>query len=81
MMYNGGDHIFTTQFYFEPTFTDSVHRKYEPYKSRTTGDLARYYEGAIKADENGNSGLRAKAWMEGDVVIAQMQIAVNPPRG
>lgn len=76
--YQGGDHIFTTQFYFEPTFTDSVHTKYEPYKARTTGNLATYYQGAIKADEGGNSGLRAKAVMDGDIVIAQMQIAVNP---
>ncbi|WP_437710955.1 hypothetical protein WMF45_38485 [Sorangium sp. So ce448] len=76
--YQGGDHIFTTQFYFEPAFTDSVHTKYEPYKARTTGSLANYYQGAIKADEAGNSGLRAKAVMDGDIVIAQMQIAVNP---
>ncbi|WP_437679268.1 hypothetical protein [Sorangium sp. So ce131] len=76
--YQGGDHIFTTQFYFEPEFTDSVHTTYEPYKARTTGNLANYYAGAIKADEANNSGLRAKAWMEGDVVVAQMQIAVNP---
>ncbi|MGK4007928.1 hypothetical protein WMF31_35255 [Sorangium sp. So ce1036] len=78
MTYQGGDHIFTTQFYFEPEFTDSVHTKYEPYKARTTGSLAQTYQGSIKADEPGNSGLRAKAWMEGEVVIAQMQIAVNP---
>ncbi|KYF84430.1 hypothetical protein BE17_06975 [Sorangium cellulosum] len=76
--YSGGDHIFTTQFYFDPAFTDSVHTAYEPYKARTTGNLANYYAGAIKADEAGNSGLRAKAVLEGDIVIAQMQIAVNP---
>ncbi|WP_437276745.1 hypothetical protein WME90_36655 [Sorangium sp. So ce375] len=76
--YQGGDHIFTTQFYFDPAFTDSVHTKYDPYKARTTGNLANYYQGAIKADEAGNSGLRAKAVMDGDIVIAQMQIAVNP---
>ncbi|AUX40668.1 hypothetical protein SOCE26_020690 [Sorangium cellulosum] len=78
MNYSGGDHIFTTQFYFDPAFTDSVHTTYEPYKARTMGNLANYYAGAIKADEAGNSGLRAKAVMEGDIVIAQMQIAVNP---
>ncbi|WP_437653283.1 hypothetical protein [Sorangium sp. So ce1182] len=76
--YQGGSHIFTTQFYFDPDFTDSVHTAYEPYKARTTGNLATYYAGAIKADERGNSGLHAKAVMEGDIVIAQMQIAVNP---
>ncbi|XYI00754.1 hypothetical protein ACMHYB_13740 [Sorangium sp. So ce1128] len=76
--YSGGDHIFTTQFYFDPAFTDSVHTQYEPYKTRTTGNLATAYAGAVKADERGNSGLRAKAVMEGDIVIAQMQIAVDP---
>lgn len=76
--YRGGSHIFTTQFYFDPAFTDSVHTKYEPYKTRTTGSLAQAYSGAVKADEPGNSGLRAKAVMDGDIVIAQMQIAVNP---
>ncbi len=76
--YRGGSHIFTTQFYFDPAFTDSVHTKYEPYQARTTGGLATAYAGAIKADEQGNSGLRAKAVMEGDIVVAQMQIAVNP---
>ncbi|WP_437688668.1 hypothetical protein [Sorangium sp. So ce176] len=76
--YSGGAHIFTTQFYFDPAFTDSVHTKYEPYKARTMGNLATAYQGAIKADERGNSGLRAKAWMEGDIVVAQMQIAVRP---
>ncbi|WP_437597903.1 hypothetical protein WMF28_34945 [Sorangium sp. So ce590] len=76
--YSGGDHIFTTQFYFEPAFTDSVHTKYDPYKARTTGNLATAYAGAIKADEFNNSGLRAKAVMDGDIVVAQMQIAVNP---
>ncbi|WP_437807810.1 hypothetical protein [Sorangium sp. So ce1078] len=76
--YRGGHHIFTTQFYFDPAFTDSVHTKYEPYKARTTGSLASAYSGAIKADEAGNSGLRAKAVMDGDIVIAQMQIAVEP---
>ncbi|WP_437587759.1 hypothetical protein [Sorangium sp. So ce1000] len=76
--YQGGDHIFTTQFYFDPEFTNSVHTKYDPYKARTTGNLATYYQGAIKADEAGNSGLHAKAVMDGDIVIAQMQIAVNP---
>ncbi|WP_437777310.1 hypothetical protein [Sorangium sp. So ce1097] len=76
--YQGGSHIFTTQFYFDPAFTDSIHTKYDPYKARTTGNLATAYAGAILADERGNSGLRAKAWMEGDIAIAQMQIAVRP---
>ncbi len=78
MNYSGGDHLFTTQFYFEPTFTDSVHTVYEPYKARTTGALATYYQGSIKADEPNNSGLRAKASLTGDVVVAQMQILLTP---
>jgi hypothetical protein len=70
--------LFTTQFYFEPAFTDMVHTKYDPYKARTTGSLATAYQGAIKADEGGNSGLRAKASLNGDIVVAQMQILLNP---
>jgi protocatechuate 3,4-dioxygenase beta subunit len=70
--------LFTTQFYFEPDFTASVHEQYEPYKARTTGSLATAYEGAIRADEGGNSGLRAKASLAGEVVTAQMQLVINP---
>ncbi|MFZ5895605.1 MAG: hypothetical protein ACOY0T_31400, partial [Myxococcota bacterium] len=70
--------LFTTQFYFDPAFTDMVHTKYDPYKARTTGTLANTYKEAIKADESGNSGLRAKASMNGDIVVAQMQILLVP---
>ena len=67
--------LFTTQFYFDPTFTKSVHETYEPYKRRTTINA---YQGAIQGDEANNSGLRAKATLEGEIVIAQMQILLNP---
>ena len=70
--------VFTTQFYFDPEFTASVHEQYDPYKARTTGSLATAYQGAIQADENGNSGLRAKATLANDIVTAQMQLVVNP---
>jgi protocatechuate 3,4-dioxygenase beta subunit len=76
--YSGDGHLFTTQFYFEPEFTDMVHKSAEPYKRRTEGSLTTYYDGAIKADEGNNSGLRAKATLEGGIVVAQMQILLDP---
>jgi hypothetical protein len=36
------------------------------------------YTGAIQADEQGNSALHAKASLEGGVVVAQMQILLDP---
>jgi protocatechuate 3,4-dioxygenase beta subunit len=76
--YMGGQHLFTTQFYFDPDFTRSVHESAEPYLRRTQGSLATAYDGAVKADEGGNSELHAKATFEGGVVVAQMQILLNP---
>jgi len=73
--YQGGDHLFTTQFYFEPEFTRSVHEVFEPYKRRTS--IAKY-EDAVLADEANNSGLRAKASLSGELVVAQMQILLTP---
>ena len=73
-MYQGGDHLFTTQFYFEPELTRSVHETFEPYKRRTSISA---YQGAVLADEPGNSGLRAKASLEGELVIAQMQVLLT----
>jgi protocatechuate 3,4-dioxygenase beta subunit len=73
--YTGGEHVFTTQFYFDPAFTDRVHRSGEPYLRRTALSA---YEGSIQPDEPGNSGLRAKATFEDGVVIAQMQILLDP---
>jgi protocatechuate 3,4-dioxygenase beta subunit len=73
--YSGGDHLFTTQFYFEPSLTDSVHKASQPYLRRT--ELSAY-EGAIKGDEAGASGLRAKATFDSGLVVAQMQILLDP---
>jgi protocatechuate 3,4-dioxygenase beta subunit len=74
-VYAGGEHLFTTQFYFDPAFTDVVHHTAEPYLRRTR--LAAY-AGAIAADEANNSGLHAKASFDGQVVIAQMQVLLDP---
>lgn len=73
--YTGGDHLFTTQFYFDPIFSDQIHKASEPYLRRTKLSA---YSGAIQADEQGNSGLRAKASLEEGVVVAQMQILLDP---
>jgi protocatechuate 3,4-dioxygenase beta subunit len=67
--------LFTTQFYFDPDFSASIHETYEPYKRRTS---IAAYQGAILADEANNSNLRATARLEGEVVIAQMQILLDP---
>jgi protocatechuate 3,4-dioxygenase beta subunit len=73
--------LFTTQFYFDPTFSKSIHEKNDPYKARTTLSA---YAGAMAADEANNSGLRAKASLSGDtagvggIVTAQMQILLTP---
>jgi protocatechuate 3,4-dioxygenase beta subunit len=73
--YAGGEHIFTTQFYFDPALSDQVHRASEPYLRRTALPA---YAGAILADETNNSGLRAKASFDGRVVVAQMQVLLDP---
>jgi protocatechuate 3,4-dioxygenase beta subunit len=76
-----GKWLFTTQFYFEPSFSKSVHEANEPYLTRTKLSA---YAAAMAADEPGNSGLRAKSSLKGDmlgaggVVTAQMQILLDP---
>jgi hypothetical protein len=78
---SGGKWLFTTQFYFDPTFSKSIHEKNQPYLRRTT--IAAYAD-AMAADESGNSGLHAKASLAGDtdgaggIVTAQMQILLDP---
>jgi protocatechuate 3,4-dioxygenase beta subunit len=73
--YRGGEHIFTTQIYLEPDLIDRVHKAAEPYRRRTVLDG---YAGAILGDERNSSGLRAKASFDGEVVLAQMQILLDP---
>jgi protocatechuate 3,4-dioxygenase beta subunit len=78
---SGGKWLFTTQFYFEPAFSKSIHEKNEPYLRRTS---LPDYAAAMAADEPNNSGLRAKASLSGDsdgvggIVTAQMQILLDP---
>lgn len=73
--YRGGDHLYTTQLYFEPAFIDSVHKASEPYRRRTTHPA---YAGIILGDERGSSGLRMKAAMQDGIVTAQMQLVIDP---
>ncbi|MEI9936193.1 MAG: hypothetical protein WDO69_03105 [Pseudomonadota bacterium] len=72
---NEPDWIFTTQFYFDPTFSKPIHEAVEPYKRRTTLSA---YAGAMAADESGNSGRHATATKVGDKVVAQIQMIVDP---
>jgi protocatechuate 3,4-dioxygenase beta subunit len=76
-----GKWLFTTQFYFDPSFSHSIHEKNQPYLRRTTLSA---YQGALAANEPGNSMLHAKASLGGDnagvggIVTAQMQILLDP---
>jgi protocatechuate 3,4-dioxygenase beta subunit len=67
--------IFTTQFYFDPEFSKSIHEAVEPYKRRTT--LSAYTD-AMAANEAGNSGRHCTASKVGNKVIAQIQMIVDP---
>ncbi len=73
--YRGGDHLYTTQLYFQPEFIDRVHKASEPYLRRTTLPA---YAGCILGDERGASGLRVKAEFTGKLVTAQMQLVLDP---
>jgi protocatechuate 3,4-dioxygenase beta subunit len=73
--YRGGDHLYTTQLYFEPELIDRVHKAAEPYLRRTQLPA---YAGCILGDERGASGLRMKASFTGELVTAQMQLVVDP---
>lgn len=74
-VYSGGDHLFTTQFYFDSDLSERVHGASEPYLRRTQLSA---YSGAILADEPNNSGLHAKASFDGRRVVAQIQILLDP---
>jgi len=74
--------VFTTQFYFPMDFTKTLHEKYEPYKSRI--NIAGYQNMITPgAGSNGNgetnfSGRECTVKMDGDKVIAQLQLVVDP---
>jgi protocatechuate 3,4-dioxygenase beta subunit len=76
--YTGSEHYLTTQFYFDPDLTDEVHKSTQPYLRRTEGALATTYTGAIAADEGGNSGIHADAVFENGIVVAKINILVDP---
>jgi protocatechuate 3,4-dioxygenase beta subunit len=73
--YRGGDHLYTTQLYFEPALIDAVHKASEPYLRRTALPA---YAGIILGDERGASGLRMKGDFRRDIVTAQMQLVLDP---
>ena len=78
---SNGKWLFTTQMYFDPTFSHSIHEKNQPYLRRTTLSA---YQNALAASESGNSNLHFKASLAGDtdgaggIVTAQMQILLDP---
>lgn len=67
--------IFTTQFYFDPSFSKPIHESAEPYKRRTA--LSAYAD-AMAANEASNSGRHATATKVGNKVVAQIQMIVDP---
>lgn len=67
--------IFTSQFYFDPTFSRSIHEAVEPYKRRTA--LSAYID-AMTPDEPGYSARHATAVKVSNKVVAQIQIVVDP---
>jgi hypothetical protein len=73
--YRGGDHLYTTQLYFEPQLIDRVHNSAEPYLRRTALPA---YNGIILGDERGASGLRMKGSFDNRVAVAQMQLVLDP---
>lgn len=73
MWYRGGDHVFTTQLYFESELIERVHKASEPYLRRTRHPA---WPGIILGDEPGASGLRMKARFENGLVTAQMQLVL-----
>jgi protocatechuate 3,4-dioxygenase beta subunit len=73
--YRGGDHLYTSQLYFDPALIDRVHKASEPYLRRTSLPA---YLGCIQGDERGASNLRMKADFTGGVVTAQMQLMLDP---
>jgi len=76
---NAPDWLFTTQFYFDKAFTQSVHSQYEPYQARTTlAGYDRSISSGKMGTEPASSGLIAKASLARDLVTAQMQIVLDP---
>lgn len=73
--YRGGDHLYTTQLYFDPELSDQVHKASEPYLRRTTHPA---YAGIVLGDERGSSGLRFKASLQNGIVSARMQLLLDP---
>jgi protocatechuate 3,4-dioxygenase beta subunit len=73
--YRGGEHLFTTQLYFQPELIDRVHKASQPYLRRTTHAA---YAGVIRGDERGASNLRMKASFSDGEVTSQMQLLVDP---
>jgi protocatechuate 3,4-dioxygenase beta subunit len=73
--YRGGEHLFTTQLYFEPALIDLVHKASQPYLRRTAHPA---YAGLILGDERGASNLRMKADFTNGVVVSQMQLVLDP---
>lgn len=78
--YQGANHYLTTQFYFPEALVREVHTSQEPYLHRTQGALAQYYDGAVKGDEPGNSGIRAQAAFDAEknIVVVQLNILIDP---
>jgi protocatechuate 3,4-dioxygenase beta subunit len=62
-------HMFTTQLYFEEQFSRKIHENNAPYNTRTSGNGYAMY-----VKPNAQSTVRPAARMEGNVVVASINI-------
>ena len=65
--------IFTTQFYFDESFSRSIHENNDPYKARTTGSYATNYARYVKPEQN----VRPTMTKSGNVVIGALNILTD----
>ena len=62
--------MFTTQMYFDEPFSRSIHTSYDPYRSRASGTG---YDNSVRP----TSAVRPTLRMEGDVVVASLNVVTN----
>jgi hypothetical protein len=62
--------VFTTQMYFEETFSRSIHQTYSPYNARASGTA---YDRCVKPE----TAVRPTARMSGDVALGFLNIITS----
>jgi protocatechuate 3,4-dioxygenase beta subunit len=73
MSYRGSQyHVFTTQFYFDETFSRNIHENFQPYSTRASGSG---YEQYVKADSR--NPIRPSLKLDGNIVIGTLNMITN----